>query len=64
MFARIRNVPYTGGNGQWVAAGFSHQFGQEVQVVAFICKRNLPFVFYLILLTILKMDYLLLPMLC
>ena len=38
MFARIRSVPYTGGNGQWVAAGFSNQFGQEVQVVAFICK--------------------------
>jgi len=45
MFARIRSVPYTGGNGQWVAAGFSNQFGQEVQVVAFICKRNLPSVF-------------------
>lgn len=47
MFARIRNVPYTGNNGQWVAAGFSHQFGQEVQVVAFICKRSLPFIDFL-----------------
>ncbi|KAF8746071.1 hypothetical protein AX14_000134 [Amanita brunnescens Koide BX004] len=36
MFTRIRNVPYTGGNGQWVAAGYSNQFGQEVHVLAFI----------------------------
>lgn len=39
MFVRIRGAPYTGGNGQWVAAGYSNQYGQEVQVVAFICKR-------------------------
>ena len=39
MFTRIRNVPYTGGNGQWVAAGYSNQFGQEVHVLAFICKH-------------------------
>ncbi|KAF8628358.1 hypothetical protein AX15_003893 [Amanita polypyramis BW_CC] len=36
MFTRIRGVPYTGGNGNWIAAGFQSQFGQEVQVVAFI----------------------------
>ncbi|KAK2466903.1 hypothetical protein APHAL10511_001161 [Amanita phalloides] len=36
MFTRIRNVPYNGGNGQWIAAGYSNQFGQEVQVISFI----------------------------
>ncbi|PPR08101.1 hypothetical protein CVT24_010562 [Panaeolus cyanescens] len=35
MFTRIRNVPYTGPNGNWVASGYQTQFGQEVQVVAF-----------------------------
>ncbi|KAF9052647.1 oligosaccharyl transferase subunit OST3/OST6 family [Panaeolus papilionaceus] len=35
MFTRIRNVPFTGPNGNWVAAGYQNQFGQEVQVVAF-----------------------------
>lgn len=39
MFTRIRNSPYSGGNGQWVAAGYSNQFGQEVHVLAFICKH-------------------------
>ncbi|KAG5642960.1 hypothetical protein DXG03_001842 [Asterophora parasitica] len=34
MFTRIRNSPFTGGNGNWVAAGFQNQFGQEVSVVA------------------------------
>lgn len=38
MFTRIRNVPYNGGDGNWVAAGYQNQFGQEVQVVSFICK--------------------------
>ncbi|KAF8636581.1 hypothetical protein AX17_003392 [Amanita inopinata Kibby_2008] len=36
MFTRIRNMPYTGGNGNWLASGFQNQFGQEVQVIAFI----------------------------
>ncbi|KAM6500509.1 oligosaccharyl transferase subunit OST3/OST6 family [Amanita muscaria] len=36
MFTRIRNSPYTGGDGNWIAGGFQNQFGQEVQVVAFI----------------------------
>ncbi|PFH54341.1 hypothetical protein AMATHDRAFT_135782 [Amanita thiersii Skay4041] len=36
MFTRIRNSPYTGGNGNWVAAGFQNQFGQEVHVVSFM----------------------------
>ena len=37
MFTRIRGVPYNGGNGNWIAGGYQNQFGQEVQVVAFIC---------------------------
>jgi len=36
MFTRIRNVPYTGADGNWIAAGHQNQFGQEVQVVSFI----------------------------
>ena len=38
MFTRIRGVPYTGGNGNWIAQGYQNQFGQEVQVVSFTCK--------------------------
>ncbi|GLB34939.1 putative dolichyl-diphosphooligosaccharide-protein glycotransferase [Lyophyllum shimeji] len=34
MFTRIRGSPYTGGGGNWIAAGFQSQFGQEVSVVA------------------------------
>ena len=41
MFTRIRNVPYNGGDGNWIAAGYQNQFGQEVQVVSFICKWSL-----------------------
>ena len=37
MYSRIRNVPYTGPNGQWIAGGYQNQFGQEVHVVSFIC---------------------------
>ncbi|KAF8163316.1 oligosaccharyl transferase subunit OST3/OST6 family [Crassisporium funariophilum] len=36
MFTRIRGVPYNGGDGNWIAAGYQNQFGQEVQVVSFI----------------------------
>ncbi|KAF8350694.1 dolichyl-diphosphooligosaccharide-protein glycotransferase [Amanita rubescens] len=36
MFTRIRNAPYTGGDGNWIAGGYSNQFGQEVHVLAFI----------------------------
>jgi len=36
MFTRIRGVPYSGGNGNWIAQGYQNQFGQEVQVVSFI----------------------------
>ncbi|RXW20744.1 hypothetical protein EST38_g5110 [Candolleomyces aberdarensis] len=36
MFTRIRGVPYVGRDGNWIAAGFSNQYGQEVHVVAFV----------------------------
>lgn len=34
MFVRIREMPYSGEGGQWIAAGYQNQFGQETQVVA------------------------------
>ncbi|KAF5380810.1 hypothetical protein D9615_003969 [Tricholomella constricta] len=34
MFTRIRGSPFIGNDGNWVAAGFQNQFGQEVSVVA------------------------------
>lgn len=37
MFTRIRGMPMTNG-GQWIAAGYQSQYGQETQVVAAICK--------------------------
>lgn len=40
MFTRIRGVPYTGGNGNWIAAGYQNQYGQEVQVIALICEHS------------------------
>ncbi|KAF5315854.1 hypothetical protein D9611_004706 [Ephemerocybe angulata] len=36
MFTRIRNVPYAGRDGSWIAGGFTNQYGQEVHVVAFV----------------------------
>ncbi|OJT15729.1 Dolichyl-diphosphooligosaccharide--protein glycosyltransferase subunit 3 [Trametes pubescens] len=36
MFVRIRGMPHSGGNGQWIAPNYQNQFGQEVQVVSFI----------------------------
>lgn len=38
MFTRIRGMPYSGHDGQWIAQGHQNQFGQEVHVVAAICK--------------------------
>lgn len=40
MFVRIRNMPQSGANGQWIAPGFQNQFGQEVQVVSFTCEDS------------------------
>lgn len=37
MFVRIREMPYTGEGGQWIAGGYQNQFGQETQVVAMMC---------------------------
>ncbi|KAJ6596910.1 hypothetical protein DFH09DRAFT_1258647 [Mycena vulgaris] len=36
MFTRIRNSPFMGGDGSWIAGGFQNQYGQEVQVVALV----------------------------
>ncbi|EKM55563.1 uncharacterized protein PHACADRAFT_144077 [Phanerochaete carnosa HHB-10118-sp] len=36
MFVRIREMPYTGNDGQWIAAGYQNQFGQETQVVGLL----------------------------
>ncbi|KAF9533002.1 oligosaccharyl transferase subunit OST3/OST6 family [Crepidotus variabilis] len=36
MFVRIRAAPWNGGGGNWIAAGHQNQYGQEVQVIAFI----------------------------
>ena len=45
MFVRIRGMPQIGANGQWIAPGFQSQFGQEVQVVSFICEYSPTFRF-------------------
>lgn len=37
MFVRIRGMPASGQNGQWIAPGYQNQYGQEVQVVSFTC---------------------------
>lgn len=42
MFCRIRGMPSSGSNGNWIAAGFQNQFGQEVNVVASLCSSHLP----------------------
>ncbi|PIL24082.1 transporter [Ganoderma sinense ZZ0214-1] len=36
MFVRIRGMPASGANGQWIAPGYQNQYGQEVQVVSFV----------------------------
>jgi len=38
MFTRIRNVPFVGNDGNWIAGGYQNQYGQEVQVISFICE--------------------------
>ena len=40
MYTRIRGVPYVGNDGNWIAGGFQHQFGQEVPVIAAICQST------------------------
>ncbi|KAK1236532.1 oligosaccharyl transferase subunit ost3/OST6 [Marasmius sp. AFHP31] len=51
MFTRIRQSPYTGGGGNWIAAGYQNQFGQEVQVVALI-YGTLSFSFLMLMLIV------------
>jgi oligosaccharyltransferase complex subunit gamma len=48
MFVKIRGTPERGHDGSWIAAGFQNQYGQEVQVVAGICKYPLFFLSYTI----------------
>ena len=37
MFTRIRGMPTTAADGQWIAQGFQTQYGQETTVVATLC---------------------------
>jgi hypothetical protein len=52
MFVQIRASPWQMPNGQWMAQGFSNQFGKEVQMVAIICKPMGFPCFRLVLITI------------
>lgn len=38
MFVQIRGMPWEMQNGQWMAQGYSNQFGKEVQMIAIICE--------------------------
>jgi hypothetical protein len=38
MFTQIRGSPWEMPNGQWMAAGYSNQYGKEVQMISIICK--------------------------
>ncbi|KAJ7046797.1 hypothetical protein C8F04DRAFT_1061785 [Mycena alexandri] len=51
MFTRIRNSPWMGGDGSWIAGGFQNQFGQEVQVIA-IVYGTLGFAFTMLIMVI------------
>ncbi|KAJ6630819.1 oligosaccharyl transferase subunit OST3/OST6 family [Mycena sp. CBHHK59/15] len=51
MFTRIRNSPFMGGDGSWIAGGFQNQFGQEVQVVA-VVYGTLGFAFLMLIMVI------------
>ena len=41
MFVQIRGSPWEMANGQWMAQGYSNQFGKEVQMIAIICRPRL-----------------------
>lgn len=41
MFTRIRNTPFMGPDGGWIAGGYQNQFGQEVQVLSIVCACTL-----------------------
>ncbi|KAF7294920.1 hypothetical protein MIND_01030100 [Mycena indigotica] len=51
MFTRIRNVPYVGQDGSWIAGGYQNQFGQEVQVIS-IVYGTLGFSFLMLVMVI------------
>ncbi|KAJ7155947.1 hypothetical protein C8R43DRAFT_416302 [Mycena crocata] len=51
MFTRIRNSPFMGNDGAWIAGGFQNQYGQEVQVVA-IVYATLGFAFVMLIMVI------------
>ncbi|ESK97005.1 dolichyl-diphosphooligosaccharide-protein glycotransferase [Moniliophthora roreri MCA 2997] len=51
MFTRIRNVPYTGADGAWIAGGYQNQYGQEVQVVALV-YGTLSFAFLMLIMIV------------
>ena len=38
MFDQIRGSPWQMANGQWMAQGYSDQFGEEVLMIAIICR--------------------------
>jgi oligosaccharyltransferase complex subunit gamma len=40
MFVQIRGSPWQLQNGQWMAQGYSNQFGKEVQMVSIICTAT------------------------
>ncbi|KAJ7940621.1 hypothetical protein B0H13DRAFT_1938980 [Mycena leptocephala] len=51
MFTRIRNTPFMGGDGSWIAGGFQNQFGQEVQVIS-VVYGTLGFAFLMLIMVI------------
>ncbi|KAJ6496693.1 hypothetical protein C8R47DRAFT_353361 [Mycena vitilis] len=51
MFTRIRNSPFIGGDGSWIAGGFQNQFGQEVQVIS-VVYGTLGFAFIMLTMVI------------
>ncbi|KAJ7063323.1 hypothetical protein C8F01DRAFT_1250878 [Mycena amicta] len=51
MFTRIRNSPYVGGDGSWIAGGYQNQYGQEVQVIA-VVYGTLGFAFLMLVMVI------------
>ncbi|KAJ7632636.1 oligosaccharyl transferase subunit OST3/OST6 family [Roridomyces roridus] len=51
MFTRIRNSPFMGGDGSWIAGGFQNQYGQEVQVISLV-YGTLGFAFIMLTLVI------------
>ncbi|KAJ7774600.1 hypothetical protein DFH07DRAFT_104674 [Mycena maculata] len=51
MFTRIRNSPFMGHDGSWVAGGYQNQYGQEVQVLT-VVYGTLGFAFLMLIMVI------------